>query len=229
MALHAGATAALLIAWRQASPYDLAPLDAPAVRVLAVATAPAALAGYLLQDRIELRLGRPPAIAAGLLLGALAMGLSDRRPERRRVDDATLADAVWIGVAQASALVPGVSRSGATLSAARFRHFRRADAAVLSRRLAFPVTTGATVLAGWRLARRGVDAGSRLPLAAGVASSFVSTLIAARLLPAPGERPLWPYAVYRAVLAGAILARLGRSASPSLGGDAHEQGPAGSV
>ena len=76
------------------------------------------------------------------------MVLADRAPQQRAATDATAADGAWLGAAQALALIPGVSRSGATLAAARCRGFARADAAALSREVALPVLLGAAALKG---------------------------------------------------------------------------------
>ncbi len=190
---------------------ELQRLDRRDLELLAVASAPAALAGSVFEAPIERRLSRPGAIAAGLLAGALAMALADRLPEDRSAADAGLADALWLGLGQACALLPGVSRSGATLAAARLRRFTRADASILSSRLSFPVIVGATALKAWRVTHGGSARVPRLPLASGIGASFLSTTLASRVarLPADGG-PLWPYALYRAGLAGIICARIVR-------------------
>src|SRR5258708_24569802 len=92
----------------------------------------------------------------------------------RRRDEAGVTDGLWLGFAQACALVPGVSRNGATLAAARARGFNRADANVLSRHCALPVIVGAVVLKGSRLARRRDEFSKRVPT--GAAAAFASTL-----------------------------------------------------
>ena len=81
------------------------------------------------------------------------MALADTLgPEERTREEATLADALLLGLAQASALMPGTSRGGMTLAAMRARGFTRADASALSRHVALPVIAGASVLKGVRLA-----------------------------------------------------------------------------
>src|SRR5205807_1856285 len=101
-------------------------------RLVVLSAGPPALAGYLLERPIKRHLGTPRTVAAGLLAGALAMGLADRSAERREACDADGADALWLGLAQGCALIPGVSRNGATLAVARWRGFGRGDAARLS-------------------------------------------------------------------------------------------------
>jgi undecaprenyl-diphosphatase len=137
------------------------------------------------------------------------MATADRvGPTGRRRDEAGFADALALGVAQACALIPGVSRNGMTLAAARLRGFDRADANALSRHVALPVIVGATALKGVRLARRGVPPALASAFAAGVGAAFVSTLASVRIIRAvERDRSFAPYAAYRAALAGVVLRR----------------------
>ncbi len=112
-------------------------------------------------------------------------------------------------MAQAAALIPGVSRNGATLTAARYRGFTREHSNLLSRTVALPVIVGATVLKGVRLRRRGVTPGTGRALAIGAATSFASTLASQRLISlVERDRALWPYAAYRVGLAAVVVRRL---------------------
>lgn len=206
VALHAGAALGLLIGRRHEWLTELRELGSRHLLVLAVASAPAGLAGLGLERRIESRLSAPRTIAAGLLAGGVAMALADRAPEERAARDAGLDDGLVLGLAQAFALLPGVSRRGATLTAARWRRFRRRDAACLSGELAWPVIGGATLLKGWRLHRSGLGAG-RTQLLTGAATSLLSTLALSRLRHS-GRQALLPFAVYRAGLAAVILLHL---------------------
>lgn len=209
VALHAGTAAALLIALRDEVAETVRTLDRRRASVLIAATAPAALAGLVLERPIERRLGTPATVAGGLLAGAAAMVAADRAgADHRRRDDATRADGLALGAAQACALAPGLSRNGMTLAAARARGFARAEASALSRRVALPVIAGATALKGARLARRGLPAGLGAPLAAGAAAAFASTLASARIVRAVADAPLAPCAAYRAALATVVLARV---------------------
>ena len=160
---------------------------------------------------MERRLGTPATIAAALAAGAAAMVVADRAPRRRRHEDAGPADALWLGLAQASAIVPGVSRNGATLVAARLRGFDRPDAGRLSRHAALPVIAGAAVLKARRLARDGLPAGAAPAFAAGTLAAFASTLASAGLVRAvERDGSLLPYASYRAALAAVVWRRLRR-------------------
>ena len=211
VALHAGAAAALLIGQRQTIAEELRAFDRRRGFVLVLSCLPAAVAGYGLERQIEQRLGGPRATAVGLLAGAAAMLLADSRPQMRGRGEAGPADGLALGVAQAAALAPGISRNGMTLAAARWRGFSRDQANLLSRTVALPIIVGATLLKGVRLGRRGVEPELRRAMAIGTAASFASTLASQRLIRlVERDRALWPYAAYRAVLAAAVLAKLRR-------------------
>jgi undecaprenyl-diphosphatase len=207
--LHAGTAAALLITLRGEVDEALHGLDARRVALIALSFAPPAVAGYTLERQIEAHLGTPPTIAAGLIAGSLVMAWADRSPQTRRHEEAGAGDAVALGLAQALALIPGVSRNGATLAAARLRRFTREDANRLSRHVALPVIAGASLLKSVRLKRRGLPSGAAVPFAAGAAASFASTLGSTWLIKqVERDRSLLPYAAYRIALALLVLRRL---------------------
>ena len=210
VALHAGAAAALLIGQRHLIVEELRNFDARRALLLGLSFIPAAIVGYTLERPIEQRLeGRvqPPS-------GSSPAGRRWWSPiggPRRGAGDATPADGLVLGIAQAAALVPGVSRNGITLAAARWRRFSRDQSNLLSRTVALPIIVGASILKGVRLQRRGTSRELRRALAIGVAASFASTLASQRLIQlVERDRALWPYAVYRAGLAAAVLAKLGQ-------------------
>jgi undecaprenyl-diphosphatase len=211
VALHAGAAAALLIGQRRTIAEELRSFDGRRAIVLGLSFIPAAVVGYTLERPIERRLGGPRATAYGLLAGAAAMLAADRRPQRRGRGDADAGDGLALGLAQAAALAPGVSRNGVTLAAARWRRFSRDQANLLSRTIALPIIVGATLLKGARLRRRGASPALRRSMAIGVAASFASTLASQRLIRlVERDRALWPYAAYRVGLATAVLVKLRR-------------------
>jgi len=211
VALHAGAAAALLIGQRRVIAEELRQFDARRAGVVALSFVPPAVVGYRFERQIEGRLGGPRATAFGLIAGALAMTVADRRPQRRGRGEATPIDGLALGLGQAAALAPGVSRNGATLAAARWRCFDREHANLLSRTVALPVIVGATLLKGVRLRRRGIGPGLGGAMATGVAASFASTLASQKLITlVERDRALWPYAAYRLGLAGAVLLKLRR-------------------
>jgi undecaprenyl-diphosphatase len=190
--LHAGSLLGLALLAR---PPRLAPA------LLAAAGGPAALTALLLERRIETRLGTPPTLAAGLLAGGAALVAADQVRGTRHERDATLADCLWLGVAQTTALMPGVSRSGATLAAARTRGFARPAASRLSWAAGLPIIAAATLLKAARS-----RPGKRGETVAGAAAACLSTALTVRAIGLERRGPLWRWAVWRAVLAGAILA-----------------------
>ncbi len=219
VALHAGAGAALAIHMRGELLHDAMRLDRRQAVAVALALAPAALAGYTLGPTIERTLGEPRSIALGLVVGGVAMALADRRadvPEQhdreQRVPGAR--DGLALGIAQAAALIPGVSRNGATLTAARARGFARDDAQRLSWHAGLPVILGASVLKGARMHGAGVPREQRVALAGGGAAAFLSTMASARLLRRwlDEGQALWPCALYRCLLAALVFARGRRAA-----------------
>jgi undecaprenyl-diphosphatase len=211
VALHAGAAAALLIGQRELIAEELRELDLRGAVVLTLSFIPAAIVGYGFERQIERRLGGPRATAYGLLGGAGAMLLADTRPQLRGRGEAGAADGLALGVAQAAALAPGISRNGITLAAARWRRFSRDQANLLSRTIALPIIVGATALKGVRLSRRRTSPELRRTMAIGIVASFASTLASQRLIKlVERDRALWPYAAYRAGLAAVVLAKLRR-------------------
>jgi undecaprenyl-diphosphatase len=211
VALHTGTAAALLITLRREVGDAVRGLSLRRLWQIGLSFAPPAFVGYRFERPIEGRFGTPPTVAGGLVVGALVMAAADRSPQERGAEDAGSLDSLWLGVAQACALIPGVSRNGATLAVARWRRFTRVDANRLSRHSALPIIAGATVLKGVRLRARGLPAGAATPFAAGALAAFVSTLGSTRLIRAlERDSSLLPYAVYRIGLAALIARRLAR-------------------
>jgi undecaprenyl-diphosphatase len=209
VALHTGAAVALLIGQRRLIVEELRSFDIRRALLLALSFLPAAAVGYGFERQIEEHLGGPRATAFGLLAGAALMLVADRREQLRGRGEATPTDGLALGVAQAAALAPGISRNGVTLAAARWRRFSREQANLLSRTIALPIIVGATGLKGARLARRGTTPQLRRTLAVGIGASFASTLASQRLIGlVERDRALWPYSAYRAGLAGVVLWKL---------------------
>lgn len=211
VALHAGGALALIIGLRREVAAYVRSFGVDNLVNLALSFAPAAFAAVAFERPIERHLSEPRPVAVALIAGAAAMAVADGFPEERERDDATAVDALAIGLAQACALVPGVSRNGATLSAARALRFRRPDANVISRQIALPVILGAAALKGVRLARRGLPPGVAGGMLAGAGAAFASTLASMRLIAMlERSRSLLPYAAYR-VAVGAIALAIGRA------------------
>lgn len=209
VALHAGTAAALVVMLREEVIDAARELSLDSAALVALSLLPPVIVGFALERPIERHLGGPGTIAAGLIVGGAALAWSDREPQERSFDDATPADGLWLGIAQACALFPGVSRNGATLTAARMRRFTRVDAERLSRHVALPVIGGATALKCLRLWQRGLPAGSRNAFAVGVIASFASTLGSTRLIEVvERDRSLAPFAAYRVALGSLAIRRL---------------------
>ncbi len=214
LALHAGAGVALAIDMRKEMRQEASEVNGARAAAVVLAVVPPALAGVLLRGPIERALGGPRSIAAGLALGAVAMALADSRPgpgERVGADLRPL-DGLALGLAQALALIPGVSRNGATLTAARARGFDRATARSLSWRVALPLLLGASIAECARFARLGAPSGTRAALVLGGGTAFLSTLVSAKVLRRGyRDHALLPYSLYRCLLAALVMGRLRRA------------------
>ena len=176
------------------------------VIVLAVGTIPAAIAGLTLAGWIEANL-RDPKVVVGTLAGyGILMVLADRwGRQERNVTDVGIADAIWIGIAQALALVPGTSRAGITITAGRILGFARQDAARFSFLLSIPVILMATGYKGLELAL-GDDAVSWTTLGfAALVSGIVAYLSIGFFMRVVSYIGLLPFAIYRLALAAVIL------------------------
>ena len=213
LALHGGTCVALALEMGGPLRRELGAPRSGRVLMGALALGPPALAGLVLRRRIEERLSGPGATAAGLLAGALAMAVADRRaPEQGRpARDVGPRDALALGLAQALALAPGVSRNGATLTVALARGFGRPAAQHLSWAAGLPVMAAASALdtpAALRSASRG---GARV-LLGGALAAFLSSRLCTRAFGGRLERgALWPYVIYRCIAAGLIVRGAGRA------------------
>jgi undecaprenyl-diphosphatase len=162
-------------------------------------TIPGALVGAGLESVIEEHLGAPWLIAVMLIAFGVVLYLVDRlAPHRRAIDDIRLTDALIVGVAQAVALQPGVSRSGVTITAARGRGLDREAAARFSFLLALPIIGGAGLLKTLDLWKDGLPAGMAAPFAWGfVASALSGFLVIWLVLAYVRKRDFVPFVIYR--------------------------------
>lgn len=195
--LHAGSAVGLALALRQ----DLADLGTTDRRRLVLSALPAAGAGALAQRAVERRLGRPVPTAALLALGGAALGWADARAERRprpSVPRPGETDLAVAALAQVAALAPGVSRTGATLTALRARGVDRSSAYRLSLLMSLPVTLGAAGLTAVR--------GRALPPAVPTALAGGSAYLSARLL-RPSRGTVTAAVAYRLLLAAGVTAK----------------------
>jgi len=147
--------------------------------LLLVSTVPAGIVGVAFEDVIVTRLGAPWMIAVLMIVFGLLMWLVDRAARLDRdVDALTWSDALIIGVAQALALAPGVSRSGITMVTGLLLRLDREAAARYSFLMSIPVIGGAAAYKGLDVAAHGLPAGTAAPFITGIASAALSGLAA---------------------------------------------------
>ena len=170
---------------------------------LAVASIPGGIFGLLLNDLAESAFRSPLLVAGTMSVMGLILWFADARSTSERgISSWTLRDALIMGFAQALALVPGVSRSGATISAARFLGFERNVAARLSFLMALPVTLGAVILKVPKLLAGGLDP----VLAAGILTAAVVGVLSIKVLFVwVRTRSYLPFVIYRFAFSALIV------------------------
>ena len=175
--------------------------DARLLWLLALASVPGAVAGLLLDKWAETTFRSPALVACTLAGMGLVLYAADRRAGRGEPRDISLRDALLIGLAQAAAVVPGVSRSGATISMGLFLGQRREHAARFSFLLATPITFGAALVK----ARHAVLGGDPAVLV-GMATACAFGLLSIRLLLRyVRTRDYSPFVAYRLAMAALVL------------------------
>lgn len=175
---------------------------------LAASTVPAAITGALFDDFIEEELGQIWLIAVMLIVFALVLLWSDRAGGTKPVEDVRLRDVMTMGVGQALALQPGVSRSGATMTAGRFVGLSRDAAARIAFLMSVPITGGAVVFKAVDVAGEGGIPSELVPpflwgIVASAATGWVAVWGTLKLV---RTRTFTPFVVYRVVAGIAILA-----------------------
>ena len=170
---------------------------------LAVASIPGGVFGLLLNDLAESAFRNPLLVALTMTLMGLVLWFSDSKSSSTRgIEGWTLRDALIMGFAQALALVPGVSRSGATISAARFLGYERNAAARLSFLMALPVTLGAVILKVPKMLSGGLDT----TLVVGIVTAAVIGVLSIRVLFAwVRTRSYLPFVIYRFAFSALIV------------------------
>jgi undecaprenyl-diphosphatase len=145
IALHAGTLLALILCfWRDW--IEMLTQKRRLLFLIIVASVPAGIAGVLFNDAIEESLRSPLIISIALIAGGIIMFFSEKMFKHRSMEKLNLSDAALIGLAQAVALIPGVSRSGITISAGLFRGLERTSSARFSFLLSTPIVAGAALL-----------------------------------------------------------------------------------
>jgi undecaprenyl-diphosphatase len=197
-----------LAAWiRSIRARSIATTDERLAWALVIGTIPGALAGALLEDVIQEKLGQPITIAVMLAVFGVVLVVVDRiAGVRRGVEDLTVRDGLVLGIAQAIALQPGVSRSGVTITAGRAIGLDRAGAARFSFLLSMPIIAGAGVFKGLDLVQAGMPAGMAGPFLWGTLSSAVSGfLVIAFLLSYLRKHDFAVFLWYRLAVAALVI------------------------
>jgi undecaprenyl-diphosphatase len=172
-----------------------------------IGTIPAAIVGKTLEEPIEQLFRQSPLLISFFLIGfGLLLAFADTTGAKRwKLDRMTLKAAVLIGLAQCLALIPGVSRSGITITAALLIGYNRETSARFSFLLSLPIVFGAAVLKVGHLLKTGIPAGETAPLLIGVASSALfGYMSVAFLLKLVQRSSLYPFVWYR-LAAGAVF------------------------
>ena len=172
---------------------------------VAIATVPAVLVGAAAESAIDEHLGDPWQIAIFLGVFAVLLYVADRRSQDRQMEGMGGRGALFLGLAQCLALMPGVSRSGVTITAGRFLGLSRDHAARFSFLLLVPITTGAIV---YKAAKHfdNLPPGWAGPFVVGVIASGASGLLAIHgLLTLLRRRDYSPFVVYRLVVVIAVV------------------------
>ena len=174
---------------------------------LIIATIPGGIGGFLLQSRAESAFRNPQLIAIALIVMGLILWIVDKAVDQRRIlGEMRWVDALLVGLSQVIALIPGVSRSGSTISAARGLRFDRESAAEFSFLMSMPIIAAAVIFEGPKALHEG---GITNELMAGVAASAISGWLAISILMRYVSRHSYGiFALYRVVLGIGVLAVL---------------------
>jgi undecaprenyl-diphosphatase len=172
---------------------------------LVVATIPGGIFGLLLEKKAETAFRNPALIACALIVLGILLWIADRAARSDRpITQMTWRDAILIGIAQAFAVIPGVSRSGSTITAGRALGYDRNGAAAFSFLLSMPIIAAAVVLKVPHVMR---ESGMSWPLLVGVATSAISGWLAISvLLKYVSRHSYGVFALYRVLLGAGVLA-----------------------
>lgn len=217
-AVHVGTLAAVMLFFRAETGMlvrgglrllrgDTADREARLALLMALATIPLVIVGAAVAlTGLDEHFRSVKLIAWTTIVWALALWLGDRfGPQLRRFTEFSLGSAVVLGLAQAISIVPGTSRSGITMTAARFLGYAREDAARVSLVMSIPATIAVGAWTGVKLVRSG-DAALGLDAAMAAALAFVAALIALVALMRFLRRfTLTPFVIYRLILGAALL------------------------
>jgi len=173
---------------------------------IAVGTVPAVIAGGLGSDFIDKHLGEPWMIAIQLIVFGAVLLWADSLPQRKNLEGAEIKDGWYIGLAQVLALAPGTSRSGITITAARYLGLDRDSAARFSFLMLIPVVAGATLYKGAKVVHDGLPPDVAGPMIVGTIAAAVSGFFAIAFLLRLVRRTSYrPFVYYRYVVGVAVL------------------------
>ncbi len=177
--------------------------------LLVIASVPIGIVGYLFDKQADTTWRQPYLIGATLVLVGIVLWIADRR----RIGDKSMAKVSWgdgivIGIAQAFAVIPGVSRSGSTISAGLFRDLNRETAARFSFLLSTPAIGAAVLKKAWDIHKEGgVPHDMRVPMALGiVVSGLLGAVVIAFFLRYLRRSSLMPFVYYRIVFGIIVIA-----------------------
>jgi undecaprenyl-diphosphatase len=171
------------------------------------ATIPAAIAGAVGEESIERHLGQPWQIAIFLAVFGVLLWVADRLPQEKRIGDLGFWPAFAVGVSQILALMPGVSRSGITITAGRFLRLERDAAARFAFLLLIPIVFGAVVYKGLKhVVLESLPPGSVGPFVVGtLAAAGVGLVVIDLLLGYVRRHDYSPFVLYRLLVAAGIV------------------------
>ena len=185
----------------------LATQDGRQAWLLVASAIPAGITGALFSDFIERKTGAIWLIATMLIVFGLVRAWADRRPGGRGLEEVTLRDAMLMGIGQAVALQPGVSRSGITMTAGRIAGLSRDGAVRFAFLMSIPITAGALAFKGLDVVKDGLPAGFAAPFVWGIVASGLTGWVAVwgtlRLIRTASFRP---FVIYRVAAGVAVLA-----------------------
>jgi len=181
--------------------------DARMAMQIVIATIPGAIAGALFEHKVEDALRAPQVIALMLIALALVLVVAEWMGRRKKsLDEISWGDAITVGVAQAFAIIPGVSRSGVTITAGLFRGMKRDTAARFSFYLSTPIIAGAVAKRSLEILKAGATIEQLTPFIVGIlASGIVGYLAIAFLMRYLQTRTTYLFVYYRIALGIAVL------------------------
>ena len=205
IALHAGTLCALIVCfWKDWA--DLIGRKQRLFGLILLASVPAGITGFFLNDFVENSMRSPLIISLMLVVVGFVMLVSEKAFKYKNVDKIVFSDALIIGISQAIAIIPGVSRSGITIAAGLFRGLEREASARFSFLLSTPIIAGAALLHGKKAFESAESYDLKL-FAVGLLASFITGVVAIKfLLSFLKKYPLNVFVFYRFILAVVIIA-----------------------